>query len=157
MTYGHLDGRIDVSSDGVKALYDTIDLGRLIALQKLTVRYWLSNISDANGQLTLLARLLRTIRGAIMLEELILHFVIIHTRVPLGAEGSRSWEVLDVVICESAPPTLRQVTLKFESTPDQERRETVDMVGNGLSRLRSRNLLDIQPLSSSPRFIPFSR
>lgn len=137
-------------------LYDTINLGYLVALWGLTVRYWLSNISDTNIQLSLLAHLLRTTQGAGMLEELDLHFVIIHTHTPLHPDGLKNWEVLDAVIRDAAPPMLRKITVRFEGMPNQERHEAVAMVRNGLSMLGSRHLLDIQLLSSSTRFISFS-
>ncbi|TEB29999.1 hypothetical protein FA13DRAFT_1792889 [Coprinellus micaceus] len=68
----HKDGRTVINSPSLMTLYDTIDLGCLAALQRLTVRCWLSNISDSNNQPPLLTRLLRTTQGAGMLEELVL-------------------------------------------------------------------------------------
>lgn len=150
-------GRTDIKSDGVLSLYDTFDLGRVPALQKLTVRYWLSNVSDTNRQLTLLARLLRTMGGALKLEQLTLHFVIIHSRVPLDPTGPDAWKILDAIIVETAPPSLCKVAVQFESIPDQQRQQAVEMVEEGLSNLKARRILDIQSLSLSPRFIPFSR
>ena len=140
------------------ALYDTIDLGRLPSLQKLTIRYWLANPSDTNRQLVLLCRILRTIYAAASLEELVLHFVIIYSRAPIDpVSGSRSWEVLDSTLADYAPPRLRKVTVQFESIPEQHRREAVEMVSAGLSKLKSNQMLDIQPLCLSSRLMSFSR
>jgi hypothetical protein len=110
-------------------------------------------------QLILLCRILRTIRAATNLEELVLHFVIILFRAPIdNVSGSRYWEILDSTLAEYAPPRLRKITVLFDNIQEQHRREAVELVSAGLSRLKSSQTLVIQARSfSSSHFMPLSR
>jgi len=154
-----VDGRTVTRDSDVLAVCDTINLGQLPSLTKVSIRYWLSDLSDSTHQLPLLARLLRSMDLSPRLTELTLHFVIIHSRSPTDpCKGAMAWAVLDDVIEECRPQMLRSVVVQMESIPEGLHQATKVILRNGLRKVVERFGERMQiVLSSSPRFIPFFR